>query len=44
MTKKQSLTVKDLKKISDLIGKKGADGKPITEREIRQWPSVKGKK
>jgi hypothetical protein len=40
---KSGLTVKDLKRICDLIGKKGADG-DITEDEIRQWPSVKGGK
>jgi hypothetical protein len=40
MAKKSKLTVKDLKRICDIIGKKGKDGKPITEDEIRQWDSV----
>lgn len=35
------LTVKDLKRICDLIGKKGADGKPISEEEIKKWDSIK---
>lgn len=44
MAKRKGLTVKELKKICDLIGKKDPNGKPITKRQIRQWPSVKGGK
>ena len=40
MSKK--LKVNDLKKICDLIGKKGPDGKPATKKQIRRWSSVKG--
>lgn len=41
MAKKQRLTPTELKHICDLIGKKGSDGKPVTVKEIKQWPSVK---
>lgn len=45
MTKKKSnLTAEDLQRICRTIGKKGADGKPITKEEIEKWPSVKGGK
>jgi hypothetical protein len=37
----KKLTVKNLKRICDLIGKKGKDGKPITKSEICKWPSVR---
>jgi hypothetical protein len=40
----KKLSIKDLKRICDAIGKKGKDGKPITEEEIRQWPSVEEEK
>jgi hypothetical protein len=36
------LTVKKLKHICDLIGKKGPDGAAITEEEISNWDSVRG--
>lgn len=44
MPKGTKLTVKAVKHICDLIGKKGADGKPITAKEIKTWPSMQGKK
>ena len=36
----QGLSIKQIKHICDLIGKKGKDGEAITEEEIQEWDSV----